>query len=331
MNLLPPPDIELEAYKNGAILCDLSHLGVIKVNGEDASEFLQNQLSNDIQKVVPTQSQLSAYCTPNGRVFSLLRLIKYGECFFLQLPKERLEPTLERLKMYVLMSKATLTDAADEFISIGCTGKDAETKLKTLLGTLPKSLDECYQSDGLIITRLTGNDRFMISGPFNAVSKVWQQLQTTVQPVCQGVWELTNIHSGIPDIYDVNAGAFVPQMLNLDLIGAVSFTKGCYPGQEIVARTRYLGKLKRRLYMTYIDGTMPPRPGDSLVTNEGGSLQSVGVVVSAAVSPSGGFDCLAVIQIASAESSLLYSKNDAVSKVFLKDLPYSVEVQEEND
>jgi len=331
MNLLPPPDIELEAYEAGTILCDLSHLGVIKVSGEDASNFLQNQLSNDLQKVAPTQSQLSAYCTPKGRVFSLLRLVQYGECFFLQLPKERLEPTLKRLQMYILMSKTTLADAGDELISIGCTGKDAETKLKTLLGTLPRSLDECYQSDGLIITRLAGNDRFMVSGPFNAVSKIWRQLQATAQPVCQGVWELTNIHAGIPDIYDATAEAFVPQMLNLDLIGAVSFTKGCYPGQEIVARTRYLGKLKRRLYMAHIDGKIPPQPGDNLVANEAGGVQSVGVVISAALSPSGGFDCLTVIQIASAEYPLLHSKNDTIRKVFLKDLPYSVEVQEEND
>lgn len=331
MNRLPPPEIELEAYENGTILCDLSHLGVIKVSEEDASQFLQNQLSNDVQKVTPTQSQLSAFCTPKGRVFSLLRLMKHEDYFLLQLPKERLEPTLKRLQMYVLMSKVTLTDAGDELVSIGCAGKGAEAKLQTLLGIPPKSLDECHQSDGLIITRLAGNDRFMISGQSNVLSKIWQPLQATAQTVSQGIWELTNIHAGIPDIYTATAEAFVPQMLNLDLIGAISFTKGCYPGQEIVARTRYLGKLKRRLYLAHIDSEFCPRPGEEISSNTDGSTQKVGVIVSAAASPGGDFDCLAVLQIASAKSTLSYSTDDSKSTVLIKDLPYSVEVQEEND
>lgn len=331
MDQVPPPEIELKAYENGTILCDLSYLGVIKVSGEDVSQFLQNQLSNDVQELTPTHSQLSAYCTPKGRVFSLLRLIKYEEYFFLQLPQERLEPTLKRLQMYVLMSKVKLTDAKDELVSIGYAGKDAEAKLKMLLGKLPKSVDECYQSDGLIITRLAGNDRFMISGRFNAVSIIRQQLQDAAQPVHQGVWELSNIHAGIPDIYTTTAEAFVPQMLNLDLIDAISFTKGCYPGQEIVARTRYLGKLKRRLYLAHIDSEFCPQPGDEISSNTDDSMQKAGVIISAAASPGGGFDCLAVLQIASAKSTLSYSTDDSKSTVFLKDLPYSVEVQEDND
>ncbi len=295
------PDEELQALAGQTIICDLSHLGLIAATGPDAQAFLQGQFSNDVREVTEQSSQLNAYCSPKGRVLALFRLFKWADTYYLSLPHEILEATLKRLRMFVLRSQVMLAKASDNLVAIGLSGPDAEVKLANILGDLPQGIDNSlqinYAGDRLTCIRIPGQQpRFIIYGDLNAVKALWTEFADHVTSVGINAWKLLDIRSGIPVIYPATVDAFVPQMINLQDINAVSFKKGCYPGQEIVARMQYLGTLKRRMYQLQVDSSVQPLPGDDLYINE--SDQSVGQIVDAQPAPQGGFELLAVLQIA---------------------------------
>ena len=321
---------DAEAEKRAAlqshVLCDLSHYGLIRVSGAEAEGFLQNQFCNDVRKVNRTHSQLNGYCNPKGRLLALFRLFRQDGDYLLRLPREILEPTLERLRMFVLMSKVTLQDDSDAQVSIGYSGADAARHLSNALGSAPAAIDECLHTETLTVIRVRGpQPRFEIHGSEAAVRSLWDTLSNQARPAGSAAWTLLDIHAGLPEVLAATREAFVPQMLNLQALDALSFHKGCYPGQEIVARMRYLGKLKRRMYRAHIDADTCPRPGDNLFAEGSESGQGVGKVVLAETTPTGGADLLAVIEIASAEQGglRLYDANGPL--LTLQDLPYDTE------
>ena len=321
------------ASPEATILYDLSHKGIIKACGEEAQSFLQNQFCNDVRTVSETTSQLNGYCTPKGRLLAFFRLWQHDDCYYLSLPRERLAATLKRLQMFVLMSKVTLSDASDALISIGITGAHAEALLRDHFGAdseaVPSQADECRHQQDVSLICVPGNTpRFEISGPVAAMQSLWQALAGKAHCAADDAWRWQDIHAGIPQIVDATAEAFVPQMVNLELIHALSFKKGCYPGQEIVARTHYLGKQKRRMYLAHVDSPALPAPGESIVARDDSSGQSVGTVVSAAPAPDGGADLLAVLQIKHAVEGELLLSSAPNTQLILKDLPYSVEVED---
>ena len=324
---------DAEAEKRAAlqdhVLCDLSHYGLIRVNGSDAEGFLQNQFCNDVRKVSLTHSQLNGYCNPKGRVLALFRLFRQGDDYLLRLPREILEPTLKRLRMFVLMSKVTLEDDSDAQVSIGYSGADAARHLADALGSAPAEIDECLHTETLTVIRVRGpQPRFEIHGSEAAVHELWDTLSPQARPAGSMAWTLLDIHAGLPEVLAATQEAFVPQMLNLQALDALSFHKGCYPGQEIVARMRYLGKLKRRMYRAHTDTDTCPRPGDNLFAEGSASGQGVGKVVLAETTPTGGVDLLAVIEIASAEQGGLRLHDANGPLLTLQDLPYSIEEED---
>jgi hypothetical protein len=137
------------------------------------------------------------------------------------------------------------------------------------------------------------------------------------------VWDWLDIMAGIPGVHPETSDAFVPQMANLEIVGGVNFKKGCYPGQEIVARMQYLGKLKQRMYRARFEGNTQPHPGDSIFAPDFPG-QSAGTVVAAQPAPDNGFDLLAVIQISSAEAGELHLGSETGPKLSLQNLPYPV-------
>jgi folate-binding protein YgfZ len=313
------------------LLCELSNKGIIKACGEEAQAFLQNQFCNDVHTVTASASELNGYCTPKGRLLAFFRLWQQDDCYYLSLPRERLAATLKRLQMFVLMSKVNLSDVSDELISIGLSGADSLALLNEYAGSdaVPAQVDECRHHKGLTLIRLPGSHpRFEITGTREAVQSLWQHLSTRAQPATEEAWQWQDIQAGIPQIVDATAEAFVPQMVNLEHIGALSFKKGCYPGQEIVARTHYLGKQKRRMYLAHVENDTPPAAGDAIVAAGDSSGQSVGTVVSAAHAPGGGADLLAVLQIAQAQQGELVLAAAQNPPLIFKDLPYSVEEEE---
>jgi len=308
------------------ILCDLSHYGLIQVTGPESESFLQNQFCNDVSKTSSLQSQLNAYCTPKGRVLAFFRLFQRENNYYLRLPREILEPTLNRLRMYVMMTKTELSDGSDTLARIGYAGPQAGQRLRTLFDdTVSIATDTVTQTAGLTIICIQADTRFEIYGDEIALQNLWQQLADTATPVGAGAWELLDIHAALPDVYPQTQEAFVPQMLNLQAIDALSFKKGCYPGQEIVARMHYLGKLKRRMFVAHIDDATRVQPGDTLFAEGSESAQGIGKVVRAQRNPEGGSDLLAVIEISSAEERVLrlHDANGPLLKLLA--LPYTIE------
>ena len=316
---------ERQAAASGHVIADLSHYGLIAAEGEEARDFLQNQFSNDMRLVSDSVSQISAYCTPKGRMLAAFRIFQRGEAFYLRLPRSILEPTLKRLRMYILRSKVTLEDASDNLASIGFAGPEALQRLGEILEKVPTEANAVAENSGLIIIRLPDpSPRFEIHGDPESVIGLWRRLARQATPVGADSWSWLDIQSGIPEVLPETVEAFVPQMVNLGALDGISYKKGCYPGQEVVARMHYLGKLKRRMYRAHVSTDTLPSPGDNLYC-PAETDQSVGKVVEAQPNPNGGVDMLAVIQIATADTGdVRLAVNDDAARLEFQELPYTV-------
>ena len=321
----------LDQPHNQTIMAPLDDFAVISVTKEDNLDFLQNQFSNDVRLVSETQSQLNAYCSPKGRVLSLFRVVKQADTYLLLLPQDRLQPTLNRLKMFVLRSKVTLEDASDQIGVLGIAGDKAAELVNQMVPNLPQEPDACIYAHDMSIIHLAGEPRrYLIVAGYGQLKTAWNLCKRQALPASAQIWAYWDIQTGVPEILDVNSDEFVPQMLNLHSLNAINFKKGCYPGQEVVARMHYLGKQKRRMYLAHSDTYAPPQPGDCVYSeanfSDEGMGQSVGRIVTATPSPYGGYDVLVVMQIANVENrdTILTQHNATIT---FKELPYVVEVE----
>lgn len=317
---------EQRVAHSGLVMTDLSHFGLISVYGDDASTFLQGQLTNDIRDVSETHSQLSAYCTPKGRMLANFRIFKREDTFYLRLPRTLLEKALNRIRMFILMSKVTMEDASDSLVHFGVSGETAEQHLGDHFDSLPANDDDVVQHNGYTIIRVAGlYPRYEIYGELEPMTELWNSLDVHAALIGNGPWSRLGILAGIPVIYPETSEAFVPQMANMQLINGVNFQKGCYTGQEIVARMQYLGKLKRRMYLINIDTDQDVKPGDTLFSSDSSSGQGTGQIVDAQPDSEGGTDALAIIDIKDAEKGNLKLFDDHGPAITVKDLPYSVD------
>ncbi len=318
-------DAERQATASGNVLADLSHYGLIEAVGEEARDFLQNQFSNDMRLVGPAQSQISAYCSPKGRMLAAFRIFQQGEKFYLRLPRSILEPTLKRLRMFIMRSKVTLEDASDTLARFGLAGPEAAQQLSNILDNIPTESNSVAENPGLSVIRLPDpTPRFEIHGEPEAVMTLWRRLARQATPVGADCWTWLDIQAGIPEVLPDTVEAFVPQMVNLEALDGISYKKGCYPGQEVVARMHYLGKLKRRMYRAHVSSDAIPSAGDNLYSPKE-TEQSVGKIVEAQPNPEGGVDLLAVIQIASAETANIHlGTSEETPRLDFQDLPYTV-------
>jgi tRNA-modifying protein YgfZ len=308
-------------------LFDLSHLRFIKVSGDDAEFFLQGQFTNDIRKVSPQHHQMAGYCTPKGRMLANFRIFSHHGAYILQLPPDTADALLKRLSMYILRSQVTLEDVSDQLVAMGLAGDCSPELLTTAFDSVPKDQGDSVQQNGMTMMRIPGpTPRFEIIAQPEQAMELWQSFATTAKTTNLGIWSLLDIRSGIPTIHAGTAEAFVPQMVNMQLINGVSFDKGCYVGQEVVARMKYLGELKRRMYLAWTDASTQPQPGDELYsTIKTESGQGPGKVVVSAASPHGGYELLAVIENSSLEANTLHLGDDSGPKLELKSLPYTFE------
>lgn len=317
------PTNEANAAANGNMVCDLSHFGLIRAKGDDARNFLHNQFSNDVNHLDESRSELNSYNTPKGRMMALFRMFVRGGDIYLRVPADTMEPFFKRLSMFVLMSKVTLSDAGDELCRIGLSGEAAAEALSAHIGTLPSDDESVVSSDDLTVLRVPGYaPRFEVYGPESAIQVLWESLPETIQPVGWRAWALLDIRAGQPNIFDATREAFVPQMVNLELVGGVSFKKGCYPGQEVVARMQYLGKLKRRMLRAVAVAERLPTPGDSLFSATSKSEQGAGTVVDAQPGPDGNIELLAVVELENAKSGTINLNSVDGPALSFVDLPY---------
>ena len=312
---------ERRVITTGETLCDLTQFGLISAYGEQAEEFLQNMLTNNINEVSEGRSQLSALCTQKGRMLSSFRIFLRGNTYYIRLPQEMLEDTLKRLQMFVLMTKITLEDASNALVRFGYSGPEAKETLSGYLGTAPEEFDDVIESKGITAICVPGiQDRYELYGELEDMKALWTHLNVRGVPVGSDSWFLQDVQAGIPNIFEATSESFVPQMANLHLINGVSFKKGCFPGQEVVARMQYLGKLKRRMYLLDIPGTEAPAPGTDLM--DGDEPKAVGEIVDARRNGDGSVSALAVIQIASTESDSLTTGDETRASVAVSTPPY---------
>ena len=313
------PAAELQAAANNEVLVDLSQLGLMEVGGDDAVTFLQGQVTNDIKQLDGTNSQYAGYCNPKGRLLALFLAFAHYDHLHLQLDAALLEPIMKRLKMYVLRSKVTIKDVSDEIMRIGLAGKNAEAALRKIFEQVPQHAHELVSLKNGAILRLPGTiPRFQVFSSIEHAPAIWNQLKKTHKLAGKACWEWLEIEAGIPDIVPATQEAFVPQMVNLDALQGINFKKGCYTGQEIVARTHYLGKVKRRTQLAHIASTDQPKAGDDLQGTDG---NEAGKIVRSAAAPQGGFDVLAEVRLGSLEAGKVYWQQN---ELVIRELPYAL-------
>jgi tRNA-modifying protein YgfZ len=320
--------LEIERATDGDVVADLSDVALIEIEGPDAERFLQGQLTCDVRDIDAGHSRLGAYCNPKGRVLACFRLFRRNGGYYLSLPKSLLADSLARLKKYVLLSKVKLT-VASNLIQLGYSGPAATSLLKEYLGDMPQAVDDTYTKAGLTIICVSGtHPRYILIGTPEAVAELWSALRTHVAPVGTPVWELLDILAGVPTVLPETTESFIPQWLNLDILGGISFKKGCYTGQEVVARTHYLGKLKRRMYRLHCACNVSPRPGHAVYSSAIRQDEAVGTIVNAQCSAEGGVALLAVLQMESISGLLRLISNDGPACT-LQSLPYELHTDTE--
>lgn len=309
------------ATRDGAVRCDLSQFGLLKVTGDDAQPFLQNLLSNDIREVTSTHAQLSSFNNAKGRMLASMLIWRDGNDYVLQLHHSLCEPIRKKLSMYVLRSKVKIADVSAELVCIGVAGAAARKTLQALYPALPQqAMEVATQGEDSILCREA--NRFQITTTPQRAIELWQSL-SALHAVGSNCWDWLDIRAGVPFVQAATLEAFVPQMLNFEVIGGVNFKKGCYPGQEVVARMHYLGKASRRMYLAHIDDATEAKAGDVLFSTVSAE-QSCGTVVDARPSPNGGMDILAVVQTASHESASVHLGKTDGPQLQFQALPYAI-------
>lgn len=310
------PSVEIAAARDGAVLAPLADFGLIRASGPDAAGFLHNLMSNDIQGIDAMTARLAGLCTPKGRLLAIFLVWREGEDFLLMLPREMLPPILKKLSMFVFRSKIKLSDATAERVLIGVSPAPA------FFDTVPPRFTVTPTAGGQVI-QLDASRALHCLTPEAAIAR-WPELAAKARPVGTDAWRWLEIAAGQPRIVMATQELFVPQMLNMDLPGVagVSFTKGCYPGQEIVARTHYLGKVKRRMVRGHIGHAVAP--GTHVYAPETGD-QQCGALVSIAPSPEGGFDCLVSVQSSAVAAGEVHVDAPEGERLAFLSLPYAVD------
>jgi len=313
---------EIAATASGSVLVHVPQFGMLAFTGEEARDFLHRQLSCDVEGLTDDAGAYGAYCTPKGRVLANFLLWREPDAFCMLLPRSVLPGIRKRLQMYVLRSKVTIAARTDDLVVLGASGPGAVDAVASLVGTPPGSPIPVARRDAVTAIAL-GAARFLVTAPTASGPQVWGQLSSALRPVGAACWDWLEISNGLPWITDATQDQFIPQMANLELLGAVSFRKGCYPGQEIVARTQHLGRPKRRLYLAHVRAEGAPAPSQPLYSGDLGD-QAAGTVVNAAPAPGGGFDVLAVVRTASAAGDKVHLGSLSGPELQFRDLPYSV-------
>ena len=302
MNRLLP-----EAPTAAAFACELTNVRALSIEGADAVDFLHNQLSNDVKALSVGDAQWSTYNSAKGRVLASLRLWRDAAPgdprFGALIAADLADAIAKRLSMFVLRSKVSIAPYPAALIGIAHAGST-----------------DALRDAGTIVE--LGDERLVVvANPENA-SAVRTRIANDIASANEDAWRLYGIESGVPLVTAATSDRFVPQMLNWDLLGAINFRKGCYPGQEIVARMRYLGRLKERLYGFRVAAD-PPTAGTAIFSPAFGEA-SCGTVVNAAPLPGGGSAFLAVVQIAAVQHGALTLRGVEGVAMTNVPLPYSI-------
>ncbi|MBX3656161.1 MAG: folate-binding protein YgfZ [Ramlibacter sp.] len=289
----------------------LTHLGVIRVEGDDAASFLQGQLTQDFLLLKPGQARLAAFCSAKGRMQASFIGLKRADDILLVCSRDLLATTLKRLSMFVLRAKAKLSDATGEFALFGLAGEAWQAVQAGAPLAEPWACGGDGQAHWVALYPAMGQSRGLWVGPGDASAPSGPVLSLEE-------WLWSEVRSGVATLSQPLVDAFVPQMLNYESVGGVSFKKGCYPGQEVVARSQFRGTLKRRAFIAHAEG---PLAAGQEVFQAGDSEQPCGLVVQAEAAPGGGYDALVSLQLSAADHRLSAETPEGPALTLLP-LPY---------
>ena len=283
---------ELLAARDATVVCPLTHLGAFECSGDDAQAFLHNQFTSDVNHLESGAAQYAAWCSPKGRMLASFILWRDDSGIRGLVSADLLAPILKRLHIYVFRSKVKIVDLSPDVQCIGLSGPNAETALQKA-GLAVSSVPMLTTSNPAATVIRLDEKRFIIVARSESAPSLWESLSQTATPAGAAAWLWLDIQAGIPGITEATKESFIPQMINFDKIGGVSFHKGCYPGQEVVARTQYLGKVKRHLYRFHAASDIAA--GQPIFPAGSTEAAPCGIVACVAPSPQGGYDGLGVI------------------------------------
>jgi folate-binding protein YgfZ len=289
---------QLRAALVAPVCSVLDELGVIEVAGADAAAFLQSQLTNDVAGQDAAEVRRNGYCTAKGRLLATFDVWRAGDAFLLQLPRELLPAVLKRLSMFVLRSRVKLSDASAAWNTIAVFGPGAADRLRQVGADAVPPMARSLSIEGAHVSRVEASDRIaeaFVLRVAEGAAAAWID-RIGARRVASAVWWWTRVDAAVPTVFAATQEKYVPQMINYEVLGGVNFKKGCYPGQEVVARSQYLGKLRRRMSIATVDAEAAA--GDDVFalvpaqTDPLPDAQPVGSVVMAATAPDGGMDLL---------------------------------------
>jgi folate-binding protein YgfZ len=294
-----------------SLLCDLNHFGVLRISGDDAAAFLHAQFTNDVMALEVGAVQLNAWCSPKGRLLVTVNLWRRQDGYYMLMPTALMAAIHKRLKMFVLRSRVLIEDVSSESVRMGVVGAG-------LAPQTPSPIPFVEQIS------LSSRRTLLIAPPAAAVT-LWTQLSAASSPVGSDAWDAAQIREGLITVLPPTQDQFVPQMANFELVGGVSFKKGCYPGQEIVARTQYRGILKRRMARAKVPEGYNVEVGSAVYSPEFGD-QVVGMVAMIAPVDGASSESLVVAQQSCIDSDALFLTPtcESASRLTRLTLPYMV-------
>jgi tRNA-modifying protein YgfZ len=301
----------------------LPDLGLLAVSGAEAAKFLHAQLTNDVEHLQPGTARWSGYCSVKGRLLSTFRNWRDDEAILLTVARPLADALRRKLSMFVLRAKAKVEDRSDSVVIFGLLGNRVGDAAASAFALPLPGADGSASAGGCHLVGMPGVDadgaqapRWLLVVPADRAVHAWRAARAAAEPAASVWWRRTEVLTAVPRVVPATHEQFVPQMLNFESVDGVNFRKGCYPGQEVVARSQYLGKLKRRMFVAHGSG-IAPEPGSDVVPAGGGA--PCGQVVMAAPDGAGGFDALFESQVAAVEAGPLEA---AGATLVLRPLPY---------
>lgn len=305
-------------------LAILSDKRLLLVKGPDASKFLQGQVTCDVKELNEPVTRLGAQCNPKGRILLSFRALQMNnETIALRLPASMMESAQKTLGKYIVFSKAKLHEGGRDFTLFGLFGDSAAAVASTFFQQLPTTYDGWIVKDGSYLIQLAA-DRFECWIATETLSTFLETIEKQTQKVSADEWQLLDIAAGIGEVYPESYELFTPQELNYQLVNGINFRKGCYTGQEIVARLHYRGKLKRHMYRFEYNGDQIPMPGTAIVNSLSG--QNAGAVVMAALNQQGKIELLASLLDEQIDQAKVESATEKLSQL---SLPYAIPTAED--
>ncbi|WP_028486379.1 CAF17-like 4Fe-4S cluster assembly/insertion protein YgfZ [Thiomicrorhabdus chilensis] len=323
---------EVERYliKHGPVLTSLNEQALLKVSGSDAFDFLQGQLTADLAEVTDQNAQLSSYCDPKGNVLAVFLIFKYQNDFYLSFEGSLQSAIQKRLSMFVLRSDVQVTDAHDHLVHIGYGGEFGDLDIQRRLNTKVKEVYETglVEMEGMeqvCVVKVPGPyHKYDLFGPADQIQQAWLKLRDNCDFTNSQDWRLLNIAAGIPEITRANSGTLMAQFLNLDKLNAINFKKGCFPGQEIIARIHYRGKVTKRMLRLHLEEALSLSAGETLKLKDSAGKTHSFDVISANPDVLSGTRCLAVASLKPLESVEGNLMTESGKAAIIEPMPYSL-------